>query len=391
MSLNFVEVGDECSYHEFIITNDGKVILDGKIELNIEKFKKEGDIVHIKTTNYHGNFGTHMNVELNYFYLNLIIDTTSTTGDILFGSNIMYGYNMDNSHLDLLSQTLITKKLYDDFKVRFDLAYGEEMRVLPVFLNHMLKEDGEKRISLLQNLLSQSYPLKQMCNPLEDTTFQLKHNWMIVRNTEKGPNLLEQILVAILESKNQQVFTHYSQVKSDLTRFNEVDVFVVINTDESVEYDVPSNSYCIVCPDAFYQSSRRLLRNLPKVANWINDNGIPDRTVTIKDLNLTVEGGEGGCGKGSECCQNKGDGGGCCGSSQGTSCGGSEEKCEIEEKTTEVNFGEDSGIVNLGTYKSTSTKGCCQGKSSGCCKSPDATVEDKSQCGTGNCKGGCKN
>ena len=388
MSLNFVEVGDECSYHEFVITTDGKVVLNGNIELNIEQFKKEGDTVHIKTSNYHGKFGSHMNVELNYFYLNLIIDTTNTTGDIMYGSNIMYGYNNDNSHLDLLSQTLITKKLYEDFKVRFDIAYGEEMKILPVFLNHIFKEqDILRTVDTLTNLLTQSHPLKQMCNPLEPTTFNLKHNWMIVRNTEKEPNLLEHILVAILESKNQQVFTHYSQGKSDLTQFDKIDVFLVINTDESVEYDVPTNAYCIVCPDAFYQSSRRLLRNLPKVAAWINDNGIPDRTVTIKDLNLTSEGGEGGCGKGGDCCQNGGKGG--CGSS----CGGEEkEEMIFEEKPIEVNFGED-GIVNLGTYKATSTsKGtsCCQGKSSGCCKAPDATPEDKSQCGTGNCKGSCQ-
>jgi len=385
MSLNFVEVGDECSYHEFVITSDGKVILDGNVTLNVEQFSKEDNVVHIKTSNYHGNFGTHMNVELNYFYLNLMIDTTSTSGDIMFGSNIMYGYNKDNSHLDLLSQTLITKKLYDDFKVRFDIAYGEEMKILPIFLNHMFK-DGNS-LSSLENLLTQSYPLKQMCNPLESTSFELKHNWMIVRNTENEPNLLEQILISILESKNQQVFTYYSADKSDLTQFDKIDVFIVINKDESVEYDVPSNSYCIICPDAFYQSSRRLLRNLPKVKAWVNDNGIPDRSVSIKDLNLTAEGGNSGCGKGSECCQNNG-GKGCCG-------GEEKEEMLFDENVTRVNFGDekDEGIVNLGTYKATSkpksvgsgstqSTSCCQGKSSGCCKAPDATTEDKSKCGT---------
>jgi hypothetical protein len=188
-----------------------------------------------------------------------------------------------------------------------------------------------------------------------------------------------------------------------LTQFEKIDIFVVINSDETVCYEVPSTAYCITCPDAFYQSSRRLLRNLPKVLAWVQEKQIPDRTISIKDLNL--EGSEGGCGSGGGSC---GKEGGCCKDNGSGGCGSSEKEemifDETKPKSTEVLFeipkstessqaskDYETYFTSSTTSSSRPTGSCCQCKTSGCCKAPDATVEDKSKCGTGNCKGSCKN
>jgi hypothetical protein len=404
MSLNFVEIGEQCSQHFFSINTDNEVVLDGSLKLKIISSQKDENVVTITTDRLSGSFGEHMGVDLNYFFLVLMVDITSTTGDILFGSKIVYGYNKENSHIDLLNQALITNNLYSQFKERFDIAYGEEMGILPVFLNHMFNNSQlsyEETSKKLEELSTISYPLKKMCTPLEKCEFNLKHNWMIVRNTEKEPGFLEHILTAILESKNQQAFTFYEKTQTDLTKFEKIDVFVVINSDETVCYEVPSSAYCITCPDAFYQSSRRLLRNLPKVLAWAQEKQIPDRTISIKDLNL--EGSEGGCGSGGGSC---GKEGGCC-KDNGGSCGSSDKEemifDETKPKSTEVLFempkseASEKATKEYETYFTSTSGGspqgtsCCQGKTSGCCKAPDATVEDKSKCGTGNCKGSCKN
>ena len=399
MSLNFVEIGDQCSQHFFTINTNNEVVLDGSINIKIISSQKDGNTVTITTDRFSGSFGEHMGVELNYFFLVLMIDITSESGDILFGSKIVYGYNKENSHIDLLNQALITNNLYSQFKERFDISYGEEMGILPVFLNHMFNNSQlsyEETSKKLEELSTISYPLKKMCTSLEKCDFDLKHNWMILRNTEKEPGFLEHILTSILEYKNQQVFTFYEKTQTDLTQFEKFDVFIIINSDETVCYEVPSKSYCITCPDAFYQSSRRLLRNLPKVLAWIQEKQIPDRSISIKDLNL--EGSEGGCGSGGGSC---GKEGGCC-KDNGGGCGNKEEEMIFDEtkpKSTEVVFEMPKSSISSNTSKDyetyftskTSSGGCCQGKTSGCCKAPDATVEDKSKCGTGNCKGSCKN
>lgn len=399
MSLNFVEIGDQCSQHFFAINTNNEVVLDGSINIKIISSQKDGNTVTITTDRFSGSFGEHMGVELNYFFLVLMIDITSESGDILFGSKIVYGYNKENSHIDLLNQALITNNLYSQFKERFDISYGEEMGILPVFLNHMFNNSQlsyEETSKKLEELSTISYPLKKMCTSLEKCDFDLKHNWMILRNTEKEPGFLEHILTSILEYKNQQVFTFYEKTQTDLTQFEKIDVFIIINSDETVCYEVPSKSYCITCPDAFYQSSRRLLRNLPKVLAWIQEKQIPDRSISIKDLNL--EGSEGGCGSGGGSC---GKEGGCC-KDNGGGCGNKEEEMIFDEtkpKSTEVVFEMPKSSISSNTSKDyetyftskTSSGGCCQGKTSGCCKAPDATVEDKSKCGTGNCKGSCKN
>ena len=372
MSLNFVEIGEQCSQHSFTITSNNEVVLNGAINLKIISSQKDGNVVTITTDRFSGSFGEHMGVELNYFFLVLMVDVTSTTGDILFGSKIVYGYNKENSHIDLLNQALITNKLYNEFKERFDISYGEEMGILPVFLNYMFntsKLSYEETSKKLEELSTISYPLKKMCTPLQKCDFELKYNWMIVRNTEKEPGFLEQILIAILESKKQQAFTFYENSQTDLTQFEKIDVFIVINSDETVCYEVPTSAYCITCPDAFYQSSRRLLRNLPKVLSWAQEKQLPDRSISIKDLNL--EGSEGGCGSGGGSC---GKEGGCCKDNGGGGCGEKEEMIfdETKPKSTEVVFEmptESTASKDYETYFTSSTSGgCCQGKSSGCCK-----------------------
>jgi hypothetical protein len=124
MSLNFVEIGEQCSQHSFTINSNNEVVLNGAINLKIISSQKDGNVVTITTDRFSGSFGDHMGVELNYFFLVLMVDVTSTTGDILFGSKIVYGYNKENSHIDLLNQALITNKLYNEFKERFDISYG---------------------------------------------------------------------------------------------------------------------------------------------------------------------------------------------------------------------------------------------------------------------------
>jgi hypothetical protein len=137
-------------------------------------------------------------------------------------------------------------------------------------------------------------------------------------------------------------------------------------------YEVPSTAYCITCPDAFYQSSRRLLRNLPKVLAWAKEKQLPDRSISIKDLNL--EGSEGGCGSGGGSC---GKEGGCCKDNGGGGCGEEEmifDETKPQIKSTEVTFEIPTSSTSSKDYETyfTSSKsssgGCCQGKTSGCCK-----------------------
>jgi hypothetical protein len=138
--------------------------------------QKDGNVVTITTDRFSGSFGEHMGVDLNYFFLVLMVDITSTPQVIfLFGSKIVYGYNKENSHIDLLNQALITNNLYSQFKERFDIAYGEEMGILPVFLNHMFNNSQlsyEETSKKLEELSTISYPLKKMCTPLEKCEFE---------------------------------------------------------------------------------------------------------------------------------------------------------------------------------------------------------------------------
>ena len=361
MSLTFIEVGDECSQHSFNLTLDNKILLDNSITLNISSVEKEENIVKITTEKFSGDFGEHDECTLNYFYLYLIIDTLKTDGSINFGSKIVYGYNKENSYIDYLTQPLITVKLYEKFKVRFDISYGQHMNVLPVFLKYMFEKSTNHTdtYKALNELVEASYPVKELCKPLEKVSLNRTYNWLIVRNTEKQPNFLEDILTAILEEEKQQVFTFYSPNKTDLKSLEKVDVIIVINSDETVTYEVPKGTYCYTCPDAFYQSSRRLFRNLPKVVEWCMEHDIPDRTVSITELaGGKTEGGCGGCNKEGGCCKEK-------------------KFDEVSEEVIVEEIEEKKG-------------GCCQGKTSGCCKSPTATEEDKSKCGTGSCSGACK-
>ena len=343
MSFNFVEIGDnDCVYTTVDITEDGFISINGSISVKIQSVQKNENIMVVRSCNLYSDFGEYKSVNLNYMYLDLIIDTTLTSGDVLFGSKITYGYNKENSHADVVSQPLITNKLYNDLKERFDISYGE-INVLSPFLNHMYSSSSHfnSTSKQLEELCRVVYPLKKMCKPLDETTLVNSYNWMIIRNTQKEPNLLEEVLKAILKDKKQNVLTHYSQSQSDLSVFKDIDIFVIITNDSEACYDVPVNSYCYLCPDAFYQSSRRLLRNLPKVLEWATGKNIPNRVKTIKSENGE---GCGGCNKEGGCCKDQKS------SDDNTSC------CKDENKSEEE------------TYKIYQKSGCCGGGSCGGCK-----------------------
>jgi hypothetical protein len=348
MSFNFMEIGEECVYNTIDVTDDGFISINNNITVKIQSIQKNENIMVIRTSNLYSDFGEHLSVNLNYMYLYLIIDTTSTTGDVMFGSKITYGYNKENSHADVLSQPLITTKLYNDLKERFDISYGE-INVLSPFLNHMYASSSAFNYTSkqLEELCRESYPLKKMCKPLDETTLTNSYNWMIIRNTEKGPTLLEEVLKSILKDKKQNVLTHYSQSPTDLSVFKDIDIFIIITNDAEACYDVPVNSYCYLCPDAFYQSSRRLLRNLPKVLEWATNKNIPHRTMSIKSEN----GGCGGCNKEGGCCQDQ----------SSTSC------CKEEPSSNEGTY---SVKQKSGCSRSDNgpKEGCCGGGSCGGCK-----------------------
>ena len=307
MTLNFIEIGDQCSHHYFTITSNNEVLLDDDITLKILYTSKIENTVNITTDKYYGEFGDYLSVKLNYFYLRLIVNTSSTTGDIEFGSKIVYGYNKENSHIDLLTQALINKDLYYKFEERFNKAYGEESGILPIFLNYVFNNtelDYVEKLSLLEELCLTQQP-DPIEFPLIDCEFPVKYNWVIIRNTDKEPNLLDKLLIAILESKNQSVGYHYEKDITDLKRLDKNDIFIIINSEEKGKYYKPNRSFIVYCKDDFYKGSRKVLRMLSSILDWAKELQIPDRTISIEDLD--------GCGKGGskEGCGNCSKEGGC--------------------------------------------------------------------------------
>ena len=384
MAFSFIEIGDSsCSNHSFIISSISKIVLDNSVELDIEFCNKQDNIIHIKTTKYMNEFGDHLDLPLNYFYLSVYIDTTSTSQELLYGSSIIYGYNKDESYVDTLTQALITTDLYNKLKERFDIAFNGDELYLAIFLNHMFNSrETHEYINVsqkLKELLDLSYPLKQMCKPLSQIDLQTKYNWMIVR-TYGSHNFLEEMLIAILEHNKQNVEYVYNETEKDLLKGpwvplridKDIDIFIVITNDETQEYDVDENTYYYKTPDAFYQSSRRLLRQIPKVLEWVRTKDLPDRSiVTIKDVSKSTLGAfQQGCGTNCNCFGKDGkqSENGCC------------------EPSTPAPTPDDISVLKE-SMNDSGLNGCCQGKESGCCKDPNATDDDTQMCGTGSCSG----
>jgi len=333
----------------FYITSDAKIHING-VETNIAQIEQKENIVYIKSGVIRSPFGKYQIYELNTAVYQFYIDTSSTNGDILFGSSVSYGYEVDNSSMEVVTQPLLNRSFYKKLRERFDIAYGEEMicEILPVFIQYLFEEcdpSGYKELfEKLDNFFDQVAPLKKMCNPLDSVQFEKKYNWLIVRNTATGQTFLDKFLISQLIHKSQYLTYIHESGQLCLENYPNIDVYIVITKDEEACFEVPTSSYCIVCPDVFYQSSRRLMRSFPKVLAWATQNNVNDRTVS-----LTKPGA----------CSGPKEDGGCCGGSSGEKggcCGGEEKEescCKKEEEKME----------------------CCGGNSDekgGCCNESDA-------------------
>ena len=372
-TFTFIEVGSD---HK---EASGKVTLEENNTLSITRdFKvqsvsasafQQGSQLVIVSDKLFDDFGMSNDFKLNYCYLMLTLDILPDGGArMAYGSKFIYGYNHENSFIDLTHNLLIGQdvhsKLQEDFKKAFGGAFSLDS-FLRTFVESVDLAQASQEIDKLMGLAV----LKQ--NTIETIDWKIPHNVVVLHHSDRPVGVDDILLQSIMASKGHFVFFAVTKEEEriDVSQLATIDIAIILSNKAEEEYDyIPSGVVKKVLNFGFYSVGAKLLQSLASLQTSCIENNKPDRKAELEDAFKEFnknnkdgsEGGccggkEGGCGSGG-CCQDQSSDaqdGGCCGgsSSKGGCCkkeSPEEEKKPIVEET-----------------KKEEKKGCCNPDSQG--------------------------
>jgi len=407
----------------FASNPDGSSKIDGlQFDINgtqystkINKMVTEDDFVHLYTTNVPQEIDIildNKDIKLNYCYFHIILKFTDMTFAI---GEAIYGYNNENSYIELDKQLIVNRNSYTKLSEYFDTAFQQyEIINASKFLNQLkdltkYKETVKKLDSLLL-----SAPLKK--SEFEQSPLKGKYNCAIIRHSTEEPNLTDLLVQAILENQ-YSVYEWIKEEDLDQSRYLHYDFLVILTNKESTYYTHP-NRKCLEL--GFYSAGTKLVKGLKCIQRKLDEKNIPDREQEyLEELEKQKElfkktCNEGQSKEGGGCCGNKDNSGGCCGSSGGCGTGKEENEFffdEVKEVEEEVKkevkkcCGKNKKVTELTVeditdqieqVKVTSEvkgdsekKKCCnEGSEGACCKAPEYETAPIKRpcCGKGSCK-----
>ncbi len=348
-SISFVEICDDrVSTHTISIEN-GSILFDKSISLKIINGSVTENSITFKTEDHKGSFGEHLDHQINYFYLNLMLDSKDSS--ILLGSKVTYGYAHDNSKIELVENMCMDLDFYNHFDTNFQTAFKTSFD-FQTFMRHLSKQSSSEVSSHLQTLKEEK-PFN-CCKPMLPVNFDKVYNTLIIRYTESSPSLSDVLVESIFRSKNFIVVYQWlnPSVPLEFEKINS-DILVIITDKEDVV--IPSPKVGVVLKTEFYKTGKKCLNNLNRIRQECDALNIPDRKVLIEKQS------ESSCSTKSGCCQGKSDDEGCCGgykksSSEGGCSGCGPSGCGKDKEEVKPPAVVESGCGSSG--------GCCGGSCS---------------------------
>jgi hypothetical protein len=364
--------------------------------------KSDDDCIVVVSDKIEGSFGKHEDFPLNYCYFTLLMKVASHSISMEFGTKFTYGYNHENSYIDLVSNTLISNELYNKCKADFAKIFGDSFGISQFFSSLYASVDSQTAKKYCDELFKMAVlqrkdkPIKAEC----DTSY----NCLVVHHSNK-PYGIEHILVrSILEHAGH--FVMFADIAEDQPLpgddLEAFDMYIVLSNEVSPDMSkLPSHLATIAVPLGFYSAGGKLLRNLQAMFDKCKESSRPDRKKELeesfKQMKANTEGGgcsSGGCGK-ENCCQNNTEeviskkdcekkAGGC-----GVSnCCSKEETNFFDDFIEEQRKVEEPQVQIEEQVETKSQSGCCNPSSEGTCckvKEPAPEVPKKKCCG-GKCK-----
>jgi hypothetical protein len=331
------------------------ILRDGKeSEINVTAYA-DGQKIVLVSNKMEGDYGKHDDFALNYCYLHLIVTAAENSLTMEYGSKYIYGYNHENSYIDLTSNYIISNTAFNKLQADFEKAFGEAFSLYS-FLQTMFSSADVDTIKYDIDKLMTLGVLKT--NTIEKVSWEKSHNCIIIHHSDK-PICVEDLLAqSIMQSYGHMTFFSplSASDKIDVEKIGNMDIVIIISENSASDYTyLPSDKAVTVVSFGFYSMGCKLLKSLKGLYEKTVAESKVDRKEELENAfkAMTAEmqkGGEGGDGGGCGNCDKEG---GCCGGKTKGGCGSG----DSEEKVSFLD-----GAMSIEEFKEQEKKGCCGGK-----------------------------
>ena len=343
-------------------------------------------ILTLTTENVVGHFGKCKDHDLNYFYAEILLDID--TSSLLYGSKICYGYNSENSYVDLAINYLIPTDLFDILHDNFQKVFGtffglhmflQTLSAIPAKADQSLSDHYRQCHASLKWLASIA-TLRKETKITSETNWARVHNVTVVRHyveEENKENNMTDILIQSIMSAHKHFVKFYVLTDGEDMRpdsYPETDILLIITQRDASEYTLPTSLASFIVKPNFYSAGERCMLALPDLLKKTKANDCPDRKKLLLgqlfDKKDKAKSASGETGASSGCCGGNKSSGPC---SSGPCCRDDEKKVE-EVKDVAVKKGCCGGSKSSGPCSS----GPCS--SGPCCRDDEKKEEPKKGC-----------